>query len=60
MDDYTSYYNELINVWKSPILVYAGVMDILTGPATLEEGVRGIDIPDYDNFWAQARKIYYV
>jgi hypothetical protein len=35
-------------------------MDILTGPATLEEGVRGITLPDYDAFWSQARKIYYV
>lgn len=24
MDDYTSYYNELINVWNSPVLIYAG------------------------------------
>jgi hypothetical protein len=60
MDDYTRYYNELINDYKIGVLVYAGEMDILTGPATLEEGVRGIDLPDKEAFWAQARKIYYV
>jgi len=42
------------------VLIYAGEQDILTGPATLEKGVRGITLPDYDGFWSQARKIYYI
>jgi len=51
MIDYTSFYDELINVWNSSVLIYAGDFDILTGPATLEERVRGISLPDYDAFW---------
>lgn len=60
MDDYTPYYNQLVNNMSVPVLVYAGEMDILTGPATLEEGVRGITLPNYEEFWSQARKIYFV
>lgn len=42
------------------MLIYAGEFDAQDGPYTQEPWIRKLNIPDYDLFWSQARKIYYI
>jgi pimeloyl-ACP methyl ester carboxylesterase len=45
---------------NSPVLIYAGEFDAQDGPATQNPWVRKLNVPNYDEFWGQSRKIYYV
>jgi len=59
MIDYSSDFNRLFER-NSPVLIYAGEFDAQDGPYTQEPWLRKLNIPDYDLFWGQARKIYYI
>jgi hypothetical protein len=57
--DYSASFNTLF-ARNSSVLIYAGEFDSQDGPYTQEPWLRRLNIPDYDNFWGQARSIYYL
>ena len=57
--DYSSYVEELISR-QLPVLIYAGEFDAQDGPKTQEYWLRRLTFDGSEDFWSQARQIYWV
>ena len=57
--DYSQYVEKLI-AEKLPVLIYAGEFDAQDGPKTQEYWLRRLSFEGSEDFWDQARQIYWV
>ena len=59
MLDYSYWYNKLIEDGINT-LIYAGEWDQRSGPTTVESFLMNVPRLKDNDFWTQARKVYYV